>query len=134
MPRQVTLDRAFEMIRAARAKAEEIKVPMNIAVVDAGANLVAFARMEGAWLGSIEIAQNKAFTSRAFDIVTGDLVDLCQPGAALYGLADAAQRKIVIFKGGIPLKDGDTVVGGIGVSGGHPDQDHDVAAAGAAAF
>ena len=86
----VTLDIGLAILAAARAKATEIGVAMNIAVVDEGGNLVAFARMDGAWLGSIDIAQNKAFTARAFNMPTRDLAPLAQPGGSLYGIPGTA--------------------------------------------
>ncbi len=130
----VTLEDARRIIAAAEKKAQEIGQPMNIAVSDQGANLVAFIRMEGAWLGSIEIAQKKAFTSRAFDISTKDLATHSQSGNQFFGIHASNDGKVMIFAGGIPLKSGDKVVGAIGVSGGSGEQDHAVAEAGAAAF
>ncbi|MGI4791761.1 MAG: GlcG/HbpS family heme-binding protein [Janthinobacterium lividum] len=134
MGREVTLDAAMAVIAAAQQKAKEIGVPMNVAVVDAGANLTAFARMDGAWLGSIEISRNKAYTARAFDLPTGDWAKLTQPGAPAYGIAESSDHRIAIFPGGIPLKSDGKVVGGVGASGGLPDQDQAVAEAGAQAF
>ena len=124
------------MIEAARAKADKLGVSMNIAVVDVGANLVAFARMDGAWLGSISIAQNKAYTARAFDMTTKDLAKISQPGDPAYGIAVSVDHKVAIFPVGIPLKAGGEVVGAIDCSGGKPDQAHAVAGAvaGAEAF
>lgn len=130
----MTLERAKQVIDAAAKKAQDIGQPMNIAVADAGGNLVAFARMDGAWLGSIDIAMNKAFTSRAFDIATKDLSKLAQPGEDFFGIHVSNHGRIMIFAGGIPLKEGGKVVGAIGVSGGSGKQDHAVAEAGAAAF
>jgi uncharacterized protein GlcG (DUF336 family) len=130
----VTLDAARSVVDAARAKAEEIGVPMNIAVVDDGNNLTAFERMDGAWLGSIDIAQNKAYTARSFDMSTKDLAPLCQPNQPLFGIHASNQGRLIIFAGGIPLTSGDQVVGAIGVSGGSVEQDHEVAEAGVAAF
>ncbi|MCP9494690.1 MAG: heme-binding protein [Pyrinomonadaceae bacterium MAG19_C2-C3] len=130
----ITLVQAQAVVEAARKKAEEIGVMQNIAVVDEGNNLVAFAHMDGAWLGSINISQNKAFTARAFDMPTSDLAPLTQPGAPLFGIDASNHGKIIIFAGGIPLKSGGRVVGAIGVSGGTVDQDQEVAEAGAAAF
>src|ERR1700742_2392102 len=130
----VTLRTAQAVVQAARAKAREIGVPMNIAVVDEGNNLVAFARMDGAWLGSIDIAQDKAFTARAFDITTKELAKLSQPGQPLFGITASNEGRVVIFAGGVPLGDHGRVVGAVGSSGGQPDQDHEVAEAGAAAF
>ena len=130
----VSLEDARRVITAAEKKAQEIGQPMNIAVTDEGANLVAFIRMEGAWLGSIDIAQKKAFTSKAFDISTKDLAQHSQSGNQFFGIHASNNGKVMIFAGGIPLKSGDKVVGAIGVSGGSGDQDHAVAEAGAAAF
>lgn len=136
MPTQtthMTLDAAQAAVGAARQRAEEIGVPMNIAVVDEGNNLTAFARMDGAWLGSIDIAQNKAYTARAFDMSTKDLAPLCQPNQPLFGIHASNQGRLIVFAGGIPLHANGAVAGAIGVSGGSVEQDHDVAAAGAAA-
>jgi uncharacterized protein GlcG (DUF336 family) len=94
---------------------------MNIAVVDEGNNLTAFARMDGAWLGSIDIAQSKAYTARSFDI-SKDLAPLAQPNQPLFGIDASNQGQLIIFAGGIPLEDGDQVVGAIGVSGGSVEQ------------
>ena len=130
----VSLSAAQQVVDAARKKAEEIDVPMNIAVVDAGNNLTAFARMDGAWLGSIDIAQDKAYTARSFDMSTKDLAPLCQPDQPLFGIHASNQGRLIIFAGGIPLKSGDEIIGAIGVSGGSVEQDHEVAEAGVAAL
>jgi uncharacterized protein GlcG (DUF336 family) len=130
----VTLNDARNVIAAAEKKAAEIGQPMNIAVVDAGGNLVAHVRMDGAWIGSIDISINKAFTSRAFDITTKDLGTHSQPGGQFYGIHGSNHGRIMIFAGGIPLKRNGQVVGAIGVSGGSGEQDHAVAEAGATAF
>jgi uncharacterized protein GlcG (DUF336 family) len=130
----MTLSRAKTVIEAAEKKAAEIGQPMNIAVADEGGNLVAFARMDGAWLGSIDISINKAFTSRAFDISTRDLSQYTTPGKDFYGIHVSNHGRIMIFAGGVPLKEDGKVVGAIGVSGGSGEQDHSVAEAGAAAF
>ena len=123
---------ARRIIDAAEKKAIEIGQPMNIAVVDEGANLISHIRMDGAWIGSIDISINKAFTSRAFDIATKDLAQHSQSGNQFFGIHASNQGRIMIFAGGIPLKEGGKVVGAIGVSGGSGDQDHAVAEAGAA--
>jgi uncharacterized protein GlcG (DUF336 family) len=128
----ITLEKARKVVDAAAAKAEEIDVPMNIAVVDAGNNLTAFARQDGAWLGSIDIAQNKAYTARAFDMTSAELGAEAQPGKSLYGIEASNDGNLIVFGGGIPLKDGDEIVGAIGVSGGTVDQDEEVAEAGVA--
>src|SRR6266446_5857612 len=128
------LDDARRVIDAAEKKAKEIGLPMNIAVADEGGNLVAHVRMDNAWIGSIDIAQKKAFTSRAFDIATKDLAAHSQSGGQFFGIHASNNGKIMIFAGGIPLTKAGKVVGAIGVSGGSGDQDHAVAAAGAEAF
>jgi uncharacterized protein GlcG (DUF336 family) len=130
----VTLAEARKVIAAAEKKAQEIKWPMNIAVVDEGGNLVSHVRMDGAWIGSIDISINKAFTSRAFDITTKDLATHSQSGGQFFGIHVSNGGRIMIFAGGVPLKRGEKVVGAIGVSGGSGEQDHAVAEAGAAAF
>src|ERR1700723_2469186 len=130
----MTLEDARRVIAAAEKKSKEIGQPMNIAVADEGGNLVAHVRMDGAWLGSIDISIKKAFTARAFDIATRDLAPLAQPGRDFYGINTSNDGRIMIFAGGIPLKCGGKVVGAVGVSGGSGEQDHAVAAAGAAAF
>jgi uncharacterized protein GlcG (DUF336 family) len=130
----ISLLQARGVVEAAGTKADEIGVPMNIAVVDAGNNLTAFARQDGAWLGSIDIAQNKAYTARAFDMSTADLGAEAQPGKSLYGIEASNDGNLIVFGGGIPLTDGDEVVGAIGVSGGTVDQDVEVAEAGVAAY
>jgi uncharacterized protein GlcG (DUF336 family) len=134
MAEGITLDAAQKVVAAARAKAEELGVPMSIAVVDAGNNLTAFVRMDGAWLASVEIAQNKARTARGFDMATAELAPMVEPGEPLYGLDAASGGQLIVFGGGIPLKAGDRVAGAIGASGGQVDQDVQVAEAGAGAF
>ncbi|MBL8899862.1 MAG: heme-binding protein [Planctomycetes bacterium] len=130
----VTLQEARKVIAAAEKKATEIGQPMNIAVADAGGNLVAHVRMDGAWMGSVDISIKKAWTSRAFDIATQDLAKHSQSGSQFFGIHASNDGRVMIFAGGIPLKRGGKVVGAIGVSGGSGDQDHAVAEAGAAAF
>jgi uncharacterized protein GlcG (DUF336 family) len=130
----ITLNDARRVIDAAEKKAGEIGQPMNIAVADTGGNLVAHVRMDGAWLGSIDISIKKAFTSRAFDISTKDLAENSQPGQQFFGIHASNDGRVMIFAGGIPLKKDGKVVGAIGVSGGSGDQDHSVAEAGASAF
>lgn len=130
----VTLEDARRVIAAAEKKAAEIGQPMNIAVADGGGNLVAHVRMDGAWLGSIDISINKAYTSRAFDIATKDLAAHSQSGGQFFGIHVSNGGRIMIFAGGIPLRRGGEVVGAVGVSGGSGEQDHAVAEAGASAF
>jgi uncharacterized protein GlcG (DUF336 family) len=130
----MTLADARRVIAAAEKKAQEIGQPMNIAVADEGGNLVSHVRMDGAWLGSIDISINKAYTARAFDIATKDLASHSQSGGQFFGIHASNHGRIMIFAGGIPLKKDGKVVGAIGVSGGSGEQDHSVAEAGAAAF
>ena len=125
---------ARRIIAAATKKAEEIKQPMNIAVVCAGGHLLAFERMAGAWTGSVDIAQKKAWTSRAFDIETGTLGTLSQSGDQFFGIHASNDGKVMIFAGGLPIKQDGKVIGAIGVSGGLGAQDQAVAEAGAAAI
>ncbi len=130
----ITLNDARRVIAAAESKAAEIGQPMNIAVADAGGNLISHVRMDGAWIGSIDISIKKAYTSRAFDIATKDLAEHSQSGNQFFGIHASNNGRIMIFAGGIPLKKDGAVVGAIGVSGGSGEQDHAVAEAGAAAF
>ena len=130
----ITLEDARRIIAAAEKKAADIGQPMNIAVVDAGGNLVAHVRMDRAWIGSVDISINKAWTARAFDISTKDLGENSQSGDQFFGIHASNQGRVMIFAGGVPLKRGDQVVGGLGVSGGSGKQDQSVAEAGAKAL
>jgi uncharacterized protein GlcG (DUF336 family) len=130
----ITLDDARRVISAAEKKAREIGQPMNIAVVDAGGNLVSHIRMDGAWLGSIDISINKAFTARAFDVSTAELSENSQPGQQFFGIHVSNHGRVMIFAGGIPLRRDGSIVGAIGVSGGSGTQDDAVARAGASAL
>ena len=124
---------AQRVLTEAMQKAAEIDTLMNIAVVDVGGNLKAFGRMDGAWLGSIDIAIRKARTARFFDMNTGDLGALSQPGGPLFNI-EVSNGGLITFPGGIPLRDGDgQIIGGIGVSGSTVENDHTVAEAGAKA-
>src|SRR6201984_153430 len=129
----MTMDKAQIIIEAAIAKAKEIGRPMNIAVVDAGPNLPAFRRMDGAWLGSIDIAINKAFTAKAFDISTLELGRNSQPGDPFFGIHVSNPARVMIFAGGIPIEMNGQIVGAVGVSGGSGEQDQAVAEAAVAA-
>ena len=130
-----TLEEAKRIIAAAeKAATDAVQKPMNIAVVDAGGNLLAFVRQGGTWLGSIDIAINKAFTARAFDISTKELSELSQPEEQFFGIHTSNHGRIIIFAGGIPLRRNNEVVCAIGVSGGFPSQDHAGAEAGAPVF
>jgi uncharacterized protein GlcG (DUF336 family) len=130
----ITLEDARRVVSAAEEKAREIGQPMDIAVLDGGRNLKSFARMDNAWLGSIEIAIDKAYTSTSFEMSTEDLASQAQPGQPLFGINTTNNSRVVIFAGGIPIQRDGQVVGAVGVSGGTPDQDQQVAEAGVAAF
>jgi uncharacterized protein GlcG (DUF336 family) len=130
----VTLKDARRIIEAAELKATELGRPMNIAVADGGGNLVAHVRMDEAWLGSIDIAIKKAFTSRAFDISTQELAKYSQSGGQFFGIQASNEGRVMVFAGGVPLKRAGKVVGAVGVSGGSGEQDQAVADAGAKAF
>lgn len=130
----LSLEQAERMSEAAKNKAKEIGAAMNIAIVDEGANLKAFHRMDNAWLGSVDISIKKAKTARFFDMNTGELGKLSQPGQPLFAI-EHSNGGLITFPGGVVLKDGSgQVVGAIGVSGGSVEQDHEVASAGAAAL
>lgn len=132
--RDITVEIAEEMLRGAKRRAEKIGVPMNIAIVDAGGNLKAFLRMDGAWLGSIDIALKKARTARLFDMESGDIGKLSKPGGPLY-LIEVSNGGLISFPGGIPIfNEDDEVVGAIGVSGGSVKEDRDVASEGVKAI
>ena len=129
----ITLNQAEAAVKAAKQKAQEMGLKMNISVVDAGANLVTFARMDGAWLGSADISMRKAKTARYFDMPTGELGKLSQPGGPLFNI-EHANGGLITFPGGIPIMNGSEVIGGIGVSGNTVENDHIVAQAGVEAI
>ena len=130
----ISLAQAEKMIAAAKEKAAAIDTKMNISVVDAGANLVAFARMDGAWLGSADISLKKAKTARFFDMNSGDIGELSQPGGSLYNI-EHSNGGLISFPGGIPIKNAQgEVIGAIGVSGSTVENDHTVAEAGVASL
>ena len=130
----ITLEQAEKMMAAAQQKAQEIDTKMNIAVVDAGANLTAFVRMDGAWLGSIDIAMKKAKTARFFNMDSGKIGELSQPGGSLYNI-EHSNGGLITFPGGVVIKNQQgEVVGAIGVSGSVVEKDQAVAEAGATAF
>ena len=125
---------ALKAVLAAKEKAEDSNVLVNIAVVDAGANLKAFIRMDDSYLGSIDIAIKKAKTSRYFDINTGDLGKLSQPGGIIYNI-ELSNDGLMTFPGGVPIKNKEgKIIGAIGVSGGTIEEDHDIATVGANAI
>jgi uncharacterized protein GlcG (DUF336 family) len=132
MQGDVTLETATELIEAAEARAAEMDNPMVVAVANGEGNLVAQHRMDGAWLASVSISRNKAYTAAALDTPTHELAEATQPGSSLYGLQTTDEGRIVVFGGGYPLERDGEVVGAIGVSGGAVEQDRDVAEAGVA--
>lgn len=132
--KDISLNQAYAVVAAAQKKAEEMKLTFDIAVVDAGTNLKAFARMDGAWLGSIDISIKKARTARYFNMPTGEIGKLSQPGESLY-MIEASNGGLITFPGGVVLKTADgAIIGAIGVSGSTVENDHAVATAGAAAI
>ncbi len=132
--KDLSLDQAYQIVAAAVKKANAINTKMDIAVVDAGGNLKGFARMDGAWLGSIDISIKKAKTARYFDMPTGEIGKLSQPGGPLYQI-EVSNGGLISFPGGVPIKAADgTIIGAIGVSGSLVENDHTVAVAGAEAL
>jgi uncharacterized protein GlcG (DUF336 family) len=135
MTHAIDLETAKELIEASEAKAEEIGVPSVITVASSEGNLLAQHRMDGAWLASVNISRDKAYTAAALEMATHELADATEPGEALYGLESTGQgNRIVIFGGGFPIEKNGEVVGTIASSGGQPDEDMDVAQAGVDAF
>ena len=137
MPTQIetlTLTDARVMLAAAEAKANKIGRAFNIAVVDFGGYLIAHVRMDGAWVGTIELAINKAFTARAFEMPTEALGAFAQPGKEAYGIQHSNGGRVVIFSGGFPVRRGNAVIGAIGVAGGIGNEDELVANAAIAAL
>lgn len=130
----ITLEQARKAVDSAIEKSKELGVKMNIAVVDSGTNLVAFNRMDDAWLGSIDISQKKARTARYFNMDSGEIGKLAQPGGSLYNI-EHSNNGLISFPGGVCIKDGNgTIIGAIGVSGSSVEDDHAVASAGAASI
>ena len=131
---ELTIKQAEQAVSAALSKSRELGLKMNVAVVDAGTNLKMFARMDGAWLGSIDIAIKKARTARLFNMPTGDIGKLSQPDGPLYNI-EHSNGGLITFPGGVPLKSAaGEIIGAIGVSGDTVENDHTVAQAGAAAI
>ncbi|WP_433634211.1 GlcG/HbpS family heme-binding protein [Halomicrococcus sp. NG-SE-24] len=134
MVQTISLETAKDVIDAAERKAQEIENPMVITVANSEGNLIAQHRMDDAWLASVNISRNKAYTSAALEMATDELAGPSQPGESLYGLQTTDDDRIVVFGGGYPLTRDGEVVGAIGVSGGQVDQDMEVAQAGVEAF
>lgn len=130
MVESIPLATATELISAAEEKATEIENPMVITVANSEGNLVAQHRMDGAWLASVSISRNKAYTAAALETPTHELAEPSEPGNSLYGLQNTDDGQLVIFGGGYPLERDGEIVGTIGVSGGAVAQDRTVAEAG----
>ena len=130
----IGLSTATTVIEAAAEKAEEIDVPMCIAVVDSGTNLVGFRRMDGAILASITIAQDKGYSAVAMEMSTEEIGEVAQPNEPIFGINTTNDNRLIIFGGGVPLEEDGEIVGAVGVSGGSPEEDVTVAEAGVEAF
>jgi uncharacterized protein GlcG (DUF336 family) len=129
----ITLEQAEKVLAAAKTKASEINTKMNICVVDGGSNMVAFVRMDRAWIGSVDISHKKARTAAWFTMDTAALSPLVQPGASLYNI-EHSNGGLITFPGGVVIKNGGgEIIGAIGVSGSSVEDDQVVASAGAAA-
>ncbi len=124
---EISTAEAQSAVDVAVRKGKEIGVPISIAIVDSGRNLIAFMRMDDALLGTIEAAQNKAYTSRTVNMRTADLGPMVQPGGPIYAFENSHRTPLVVFGGGIPVHRNGRVIGAVGVSGGSPDQDDEVA-------
>lgn len=137
MPRSyatLTLDDAKRMLAAGEAKAATLGIAYNIAIVDAGGHLIAFIRQDEALIGSIDLAIDKAVTARIFDKTTSALAALSLPGKPLFGIQESNEGKVVIFGGGVPVRDGGSIIGAVGASAGTVEQDIAVAEAAIAAL
>jgi uncharacterized protein GlcG (DUF336 family) len=127
----VTLETARRVIEGVEAKATSIGCPVNVAVVDAGGNLVAHVRMDNARIGATDIAINKAWSARAFDMETAELGRLSQPGGPFYGIHASNGGRVMLLASGVPLRHAGQIIGALGVSGGSDEQDAACARAGA---
>ncbi|CAI8948971.1 DNA polymerase III subunit delta' [Pseudomonas ogarae] len=127
MAKKITHETALLGLTAGIRKAKELNQRSTLSVVDEGGHLIASIRVDDAAFGTIEIAQNKAYTAAAFRQPTAAWMDVVQPGAALYGLERSCSRPFVVFGGGFPVFDGDSVIGGVGVSGGPVEADEAIA-------
>lgn len=134
MGESIPLEVATQVISAAEQRATEIQNPMVVTVVNSEGNLIAQHRMDDAWLASVNISRNKAYTSAALDMPTHELTEPSQPGNSLYGLETCDEGRLVVFGGGYPLEKDGEIVGAIGASGGEVSQDRDVAEAGVDAW
>jgi len=130
----LNLETARRVIEAAETKARSLDCPVNIAVVDAGGNLVAHVRMDNARIGAIDIAINKAWSARAFDMETAELSRYSQPGAPFFGIHASNGGRVMLLAGGAPLRNAGQIIGALGVSGGSGEQDSACANAGVLAM
>lgn len=130
----IALDTARRIVEASEDRADEMDNPMVVTVANSEGNLIAQHRMDDAWLASVSISRNKAYTSAALDMPTHELAEASEPGNSLYGLDTRDEGRMVVFGGGYPLEKNGKVVGAIGVSGGAVSQDRDVAEAGVDAW
>lgn len=130
----INLETAKYISEACQKKANEMGIPMVVAIVDKGTNLILLERMDGAIIAAIRIAQDKAYTSAATGFGTHEIAGISQPGQVAYGLANADGGRMIIFAGGLPIKKDGELIGGIGASGGLANQDQEVAQAGIDAF
>ena len=127
LPGDITAEQASAILKEAQVQAEAENILVNIAIVDAGANLKAFLRMDGSYLGSIDVAIKKAKTARYFNAPTGELGKITQPGADIYNI-EHSNDGLITFPGGMPIKDKNgIIIGAIGISGGTIEQDHTIA-------
>ncbi|WP_455278307.1 GlcG/HbpS family heme-binding protein [[Eubacterium] cellulosolvens] len=131
---KLKLEGAKIILKASEAKAKEIGVPMSIAIVDEGCNLIAFEKMDGAKITSIDIAINKAFTAAGSRKGTHEYAEVASPGKPAFGIHVSNQGRFIIFGGGLPISIKGEVVGGVGCSSGTAEQDREVAQAGIAAL
>ena len=132
--KRLDLDDANAIVAAARAKAEEIGVPVCIAVTDESGNLIAFGRMDDSKPTSVGLAIDKGYSAAGVKKGTHVLGEVSQPGAPAYGLSSTLGGRMVVLTGGLPVLLDGQVVGAIGVSSGTPDQDLEIAEAGVNAF
>lgn len=131
---QLDYTQAAAIVAAGLRAAADAGTPSSVAVIDAGRNLLAFGRSDGAILASVEVAQAKAYTAGSLKMPTADLAPLVQPGGPFYGLAASHSQAFIPFGGGLPLIEGGNLLGAVGAAGGSPDQDAAVAKAAATAL
>lgn len=127
LPGELTSEQAKTILKAAEQKASSQKILINIAIVDSGTNLKAFLRMDGSYLGSIDVAIKKAKTARYFNASTKDIGKMTQPGQDIYNI-EHSNNGLITFPGGVPITDKNgNIIGAIGISGGTIEQDDEIA-------